>query len=104
MNITKEIEMGYVRRYDEAMADLNKEIAAYEKIQTSLEAKHMGKWAIIHDGALVTTHDSFEAAADYAVEKFGRGPFLIRRVGASPMILPVTVMFRRNNGKGIMRV
>ena len=98
MSVTKEIELSRRRRYDEAMADLNGEIAAYEKMQDSLEAEHMGKWVVIHDGVLIATYDSFEAAADDAVEKFGRGPFLIRQVGAPPMMLPASVMHYPEHG------
>ena len=29
--------------------NVNKEIAAYEKLQPELEANHMGKWVLIHE-------------------------------------------------------
>jgi hypothetical protein len=74
------------------MANLNDEIKAYERMQPELEAKHRGRWVLIKEGELVSVHDTFEAAADEAVEKFGRGPYLIRQVGAAPGTLPVSVM------------
>lgn len=75
------------------MADVDTEIAAYEKMRAELEAKHTGKWVLIRDGMLVVIHDSFEAIAEDAVKRYGRGPYLIRQVGAPPVTLPASVMF-----------
>ncbi len=74
--------------------NVNKEIAAYEKLQPELEANHMGKWVLIHEEKLVAVFESFEEAAEQAVVKFGRGPYVIRQVGASPVVLPASVMYR----------
>ena len=49
------------------MADLNQDIAAYDKLQADLESKHVGKWVLVHDEALVSLYDSFKAAAEEAV-------------------------------------
>ena len=46
---------------------------------------------IVRDGELVGLFDTFEEAAPCAVEKFGRGPYLIRRVGAPPVTLPASI-------------
>ena len=75
------------------MAEINEEIAAYDRMREDLEARLMGKWVLIHDGQLVAQHDSFEAAAADAVGRFGRGPYLIRQVGAPPVTLPASVMY-----------
>jgi hypothetical protein len=75
------------------MSDLDNEIAAYEKIRNDLEANFMGKWVLIHDGELIGTFESFDAAANDAVVKFGRGPYLIRQVGASSVTLPASVAY-----------
>lgn len=48
----------------------------------------------MHGERLVGTCDSFEAAAEDAVERFGRGPYPIRRVGAPPVTLPASVPYR----------
>ena len=73
---------------------LNGEIEAYEAMQERLESEHTGKWALIKDRKLIDLYDSFEVAAQEAVQRFGRGPYLIRQVGAPPMILPASIMFR----------
>ena len=79
------------------MADLDQDIAAYEKLQAGLESKHVGKWVLVHDEVLVSLYDSFEAAADEAVKRFGRGPYLIRQIGAPPMTLPASVLYHRRH-------
>lgn len=82
------------------MADLDTEIRAFERMLPILEARHMNKWVLIHDGELIDTFDSFDLAADDAVKRFGRGPFLIRQVGAEPDALPVSVVFAWPNVEG----
>jgi hypothetical protein len=83
---------------------LDNELAAYEAMRNDLEAHHMGKWVLIHDEQLVATYDSFEGAANSAVEHFGRGPYLIRQVGAPPIVLPASVMYGRSHGSDKMRI
>ena len=75
------------------MAKIDEEIQAYEAMKEKLEAEHMGKWILLRDAQLVGVYDSFEAAAEVAVQKFGRGPYLIRQVGAPPVTLPASVMY-----------
>lgn len=76
-----------------AVPDIDKELAAYERIHEDLEAHHMGEWALIHNEGLVGTYASFDAAAQDAVAKFGRGPYLIRQVGAPAITLPASVAY-----------
>ena len=80
------------------MTTLTKEIAAYDGMRAELEADYLGKWVIFHDEALVGVFDTFEEAAPHAVEKFGRGPYLIREVGAPPVTLPASVRYRPVSG------
>ncbi len=75
------------------MAKLKEEIAAYEEMRDDLELDHFGKWVIVHDKELAGTYDSFELAAEDAVKRFGRGPYLIRKVGASPITLPAYLLY-----------
>ena len=80
-------------RKDEQKA-LNDNIKAYEKMQSKLEAEKLHCWVVFHDEKLVGTYDDFQTAADHAVRKFGRGPYLIRQVGTRPMHLPASVLYR----------
>ncbi len=75
------------------MPGLKKEIAAYERMRGDLELEHFGKWIVVHDEKLTGIYDSFEVAADNAVQRFGRGPYLIKRVGEPPMTLPASVLY-----------
>ncbi len=76
------------------MAALETEIARYDSIREQLEKEHMGKWALIHDNALIGTFATFEDAGTEAVKRFGRGPYLIRKIGAPPITLPASVLYR----------
>jgi hypothetical protein len=74
--------------------DLDSDIAAYEAMQADLEAHLMGKWVVVRDRQLVGSYESFDRAAEEAVHRFGRGPYLIRQVGAPPVVIPVSLMRR----------
>jgi hypothetical protein len=75
------------------MAELREEIAAYEMMRADLESAHLGKWALVHDRKLIGVFDAFERAAETAVREFGRGPYLIRQIGAPPVTLPASVLY-----------
>ncbi len=76
------------------MTTLSSQIAAYEEMRDVLEVDHFGKWVVFYGGDLVDTYGSSEEAAVDAVRRFGRGPYLIRQVGAPPVRLPASVWFR----------
>jgi hypothetical protein len=86
------------------MPDLDSEIAVYETMRDELEAHHMGEWVVMRNGEVVSIYDSFEKAANDAVAKFGRGPYLIRQVGAPPVVMPASVMYRPIYGSNKVRV
>jgi len=75
------------------------EISAYDEMRESLERDQMGKWVLVRDRNLVGIFDTFDAAAEDAVKKFGSGPYLIRQVGAPPVSLPASVMYHLTHGK-----
>ena len=75
------------------MADLLKDMEAYKAMLTELEVNHFGKWVVFHDEKFIGDYDTFEAAATDAVKRFGRGPYLIRCVGAPPQPLPASVLY-----------
>ena len=80
-------------RMETLMPDLEKDIHAYETMQADLENRHMGGWVLIHNEGLIGVFPSFEEAAAIAVTRFGRGPYLIRQIGASPVIMPASVVY-----------
>jgi hypothetical protein len=79
------------------MAEIDTEITAYEGMREKLETEHMGKWVLVRESKLIGVYDSFEAAAEDAVRQFGRGPYLIRQIGAPPVTLPASVMYPRSH-------
>jgi hypothetical protein len=91
-------------RREPDMADLSREITAYDAIKPDLEASHLGKWAVVHDEKLIDVYDTFEAAAKDAVHRFGRGPYLIRQIGSAGITLPASVLYRPVNDKHQVRL
>ncbi|MDE2711810.1 MAG: hypothetical protein F4Y71_03360 [Acidobacteria bacterium] len=73
---------------------LTREIAAYEGMRTKLEADHRMRWAVVHAEELVGIYGTFESAAHDAMQRFGRGPYLIRQIGAPPIRLPASVLYQ----------
>ena len=57
---------------------LEQEIEAFNRMKPELEKHHFDKWVVIKDSELVGAFDTFDAAAETAVRRFGRGPYLIR--------------------------
>jgi hypothetical protein len=77
---------------------IDHEIAAYDAMREELEVQHMGEWIVMRDAKLIGTYPSFEDAASDAVARFGRGPYLIRQIGAPPITLPASVMYAPSHG------
>ena len=80
---------------------LEQEIAAFNGMKAELEQHHMGKWVLIHGDQLIDTFDTLDTAAKEAVRQFGRGPYLIRQVGAPDKVtLPASVMYYPVHAQG----
>jgi hypothetical protein len=75
------------------MSELSDDIAAYDIIRADLESERLGKWVLVHSKELQGTFDTFDEAAREAVHRFGRGPYLIRQIGAGAITLPASVMY-----------
>jgi hypothetical protein len=75
------------------MADIVKDIEFYDSIKSNLEATHLSKWVLIHNQKFINTYENFDKAVEDAVKLFGRGPYLIRQIGAPPVVLPTSVAF-----------
>jgi hypothetical protein len=76
---------------------LETEIKAYEEKLPELERVYLGKFVVFRGDEFVGAWDTINAAAGQAVARFGRGPYLIRQVGAPPSTLPASVLFRQRN-------
>ena len=69
-------------------ATLKENIAEYEKMQARLEADHWGEHVVFYDREFRGAFKEFHQAMRFAYTRWGRGPYLIREVGAPPMRLP----------------
>ncbi|MGZ8370741.1 MAG: hypothetical protein ACXWVH_06760 [Caulobacteraceae bacterium] len=83
---------------------LSEDIATFDRLKVDLEAEHFGEWVIIRNAVLIGAYPSFEEAAGHAVEQFDRGPYLIRQVGAPPVNLPASVMYRPAHAQDTGRI
>ncbi len=72
---------------------LDTEIAAYQRQAADLEASYLGKWVVFKGATLMAIHESFETAAEDAIGQFGRGPYLIRQIGAPPIVAPASLAY-----------
>ena len=70
------------------------EIQAFDERKAELEKSYPGKFVVFKDGELFGAWDTLDAAAQAAVLRFGRGPYLIRQVGAPRPTLPASVLYR----------
>ncbi len=77
---------------------LVQERAVFEAMREDLEKHYNGKFVVLIGNELKGTFDSFNVAAQFARANFGRGPYLIRQVGApTSMSMPASVAFRTVN-------
>ena len=74
---------------------LTENINAYERMQHVLEADKLGKWVVLYDGELTGEFSEFHEAVEFAVARWGRGPYLVRQVGRPPFTVPASVQYRR---------
>ena len=79
------------------LASLDDNIAVFEANRPRLEADYWGKWVVFYDEQMVGSFDDFQEAAAEAVKNYGRGPYLIREVGAPPEHISSVVLPRKPN-------
>jgi len=63
---------------------LETEIRAFESHRSELESQYSGKFVVFHKTDRAGIFDDFDSAAKEAIRQFGRGPYLIRQIGALP--------------------
>ena len=78
-----------------AIHPLETEIRTFEARKADLEKTYPGKFVIFKGADFIGAWDTMNAAAGEAIKMFGRGPYLIRQVGAPSPNLPASVMFRQ---------
>ena len=83
-----------------SVASLPENIAAYARVQNALEADHWGEYVVFFDGEMRGTFPTFPEAMVFAIERWGRGPYLIRQIGRPPFVMPASVQYRRIYAEG----
>ncbi len=71
---------------------LEQEIKTFERERARLEKDYMGKYVLIQGEAIIDTYDNFENAADEGLRRFGKKPFLIRRIGQDQETLSPAIL------------
>jgi hypothetical protein len=59
---------------------LERELATFEKLKADLLKNHAGKFALIKGDELIEAFDTPDNAYQMGISKFGREPFLVKRV------------------------
>lgn len=86
------------------MGVLKDDIAAFEQMRKDLEARHLKAWVVFHQGRFEGVFPDFESAAESALDRFDRGPYLIRQVGAGPVQLSGGMVFQPSHAHGPGRI
>lgn len=76
------------------VAGLDADIAAFDRMRGELETRWPRAWVLFCDGRFIDAFADFEAAATVAVERYDRGPYLIRQVGVEAVQLSGGMVFR----------
>ena len=69
--------------YDEVKMPLELELESFARMKEQLLVAHPGKFALIHGSEFVGAFDTTENAYNEGVSKFGRDPFLVKRIQTS---------------------
>ena len=73
--------------------ELERNWAAFEAKQKELEAEHLGRTVLLHDGEIVAIYNDSGDAYDIGCEKFGLGNFSIETIGDKPKSLGYFTMY-----------
>jgi len=68
-------------------ADVLKNYAAFEAMRAELEASHLGKFAVLHDGQLVGIYTSIREARAVGNAHCGVGSFTTQEIRSEPIEL-----------------
>jgi len=75
------------------MSSLHKEIETYNKFLPKLLDKNSGEYVLIKGDKLIGIFADMGDALDRGYEKFGKLPFLVRKISAIPEVLDFTNNF-----------
>lgn len=76
---------------------LDFDIKSFTEQRKDLLRSCLDKFVIFYNGKLQGAYDSFDAAAESAVQRFGQGPYLIRQVirgNNNTSSIPASIAYR----------
>ena len=74
---------------------LDENIEAFVSMSEKLNADYPNKYVLFYDGNFCGSYDNLNNAAEDAIKNFGKGPYLIRQVGApTEMPMPASIAYR----------
>ena len=74
---------------------LDENIQVFMSMSEKLEADYPNKVVLFYDGKFRGSYDDINNAAIDAVKNFGKGPYLIRQVGApTEMPMPASIAYK----------
>jgi hypothetical protein len=65
---------------------LERELALFESKKAELLQNYAGKFALIHEDEFIGAFDTAENAYESGVAKFGKSPFLVRKISQEPEV------------------
>jgi hypothetical protein len=65
------------------MQHVTEELLTFHEREAELKREHSGAWVVISGREIAGVFADFQNAAEMAVNRFQKGSFLIRQVGAS---------------------
>ncbi len=75
------------------MALLEQELAHFERIKADLLKNHAGKFALIKGEEFIGAFDSADNAYKEGVTRFGREPFLVKRISEQEEVYRNSALF-----------
>ncbi|MXX86193.1 MAG: hypothetical protein F4Y71_07020 [Acidobacteria bacterium] len=68
------------------------ERATFERHRKDIEKTYPEDHGVLVRGRPVEVYATFEEAAQLAVARYGKGPYMIRQIQQAPIVLPSSIM------------
>ena len=72
---------------------LEQEIATFERLKAQLVENHSGKFALIKGEEFIDAFDTPDNAYQEGIRRFGREPFLVKRISATEEVYRNQALF-----------
>ena len=76
------------------MRALEQETAVFESRRDEFERDHNLKWVVIHGDEIAGFFPDLQQAARVAIDRYGRGPYLIKQIGEPDPPIPLSLFAR----------